>query len=353
MASALINMGIAAMEAGFPDQAIGYQRQAVAYYQASGLASSEAAARTNIGYIHLLLGQPAEAIQESAAAIRLYRLAPSVSWGLAEVLDNISQAYLLTRLQRAGAEPRPGCCQRTQTALRPARTRGRPAPPGQTPCRHRSRRRPCGVERSRRDPPRAGRPERGRGGGTARRPRPFMMRFLASIQRPEEEASTELRAVRSKSAVDEEPGPGNSTDLQGIEFLPAVRAGRTRVDHLAAALVPQLDLRPVRCRPPVPPLAHGVDYQPQVTALRGQPVLEPRRVLRVLHPAQHPVVDKSAWPLHVRMFREMPRRTWKSSNLRTPRNASLTMSRLHHSPTTSRHLATEQVMYSKLVRCIR
>jgi len=53
----------------------------------------------------------------------------------------------------------------------------------------------------------------------------------------------------------------------------------------------------------------------------------------------------------VRMLREIPSLAWKSSKRVTPRKASLTMSRLHHSPTTSRHWATEQVMPSKLVRC--
>src|SRR5580700_1350427 len=53
----------------------------------------------------------------------------------------------------------------------------------------------------------------------------------------------------------------------------------------------------------------------------------------------------------VRMLREMPRRAWKSSNRVTPKNASRTMSRLHHSPTTSRHCATEHLRSSKLVRC--
>src|SRR5437762_13370546 len=51
------------------------------------------------------------------------------------------------------------------------------------------------------------------------------------------------------------------------------------------------------------------------------------------------------------MLREMPSRAWKSSNRRTPKNASRTISMLHHSPTTSRHCATEQFMSSKLVRC--
>src|SRR5205823_10961018 len=51
------------------------------------------------------------------------------------------------------------------------------------------------------------------------------------------------------------------------------------------------------------------------------------------------------------MLREIPNRACKSSKRRTPRNASRTMSRLHHSPTTSRHWATEQCMSSKLVRC--
>src|SRR3954452_22582459 len=50
------------------------------------------------------------------------------------------------------------------------------------------------------------------------------------------------------------------------------------------------------------------------------------------------------------MLREIPRRDWKSSKRRTPRKASRTISRLHHSPTTSRHWATEQFIVSKLVR---
>src|SRR5260370_23432154 len=51
------------------------------------------------------------------------------------------------------------------------------------------------------------------------------------------------------------------------------------------------------------------------------------------------------------MLREIPSLAWKSSKRVTSRKAPLTMSRLHHSPTMSRHWATEQVMSSKLVRC--
>src|SRR3954447_21932189 len=51
------------------------------------------------------------------------------------------------------------------------------------------------------------------------------------------------------------------------------------------------------------------------------------------------------------MLREIPSRAWKSSNRRTPKKASRTINRLHQSPTTSRHWATEQFMSSKLVRC--
>src|SRR5256885_12093008 len=51
------------------------------------------------------------------------------------------------------------------------------------------------------------------------------------------------------------------------------------------------------------------------------------------------------------MLREIPSRAWKSSNRRTPKNASRTINRLHQSPTTSRHWATEQFMSSKLVCC--
>jgi DNA-binding SARP family transcriptional activator/tetratricopeptide (TPR) repeat protein len=94
-AATFINMGIAAMEAGFPDQAIDYQRQALSYYQASGATDQEATARTNLGYIHLLLGQADDAIRETDAAVRLYRLAPTVNLGLADALDNLSQAHLL------------------------------------------------------------------------------------------------------------------------------------------------------------------------------------------------------------------------------------------------------------------
>src|SRR2546421_1821562 len=51
------------------------------------------------------------------------------------------------------------------------------------------------------------------------------------------------------------------------------------------------------------------------------------------------------------MLREIPSLAWKSSKRRTPRNASRMINRLHHSPTTSRHWATEQFISSKLVRC--
>src|SRR5260221_10684583 len=53
----------------------------------------------------------------------------------------------------------------------------------------------------------------------------------------------------------------------------------------------------------------------------------------------------------VRMLREIPRRAWKSSKRVTPMKASRTMSRLHHSPTASRHCAIEQFSSAKLVRC--
>ena len=54
-----------------------------------------------------------------------------------------------------------------------------------------------------------------------------------------------------------------------------------------------------------------------------------------------------------RMLREIPRRRWNSSNRVTPRKASRTMSMLHHSPTTSRHWATEQSMSAKLLRSMQ
>ncbi len=44
------------------------------------------------------------------------------------------------------------------------------------------------------------------------------------------------------------------------------------------------------------------------------------------------------------MFLEIPRRSWKRSNRVTPKNASLMMSIVHHSPTTSRVWATEQLI---------
>ncbi len=50
------------------------------------------------------------------------------------------------------------------------------------------------------------------------------------------------------------------------------------------------------------------------------------------------------------MLREIPRRLWKSSNRVTPKKASRMMSMVHHSPTISRHWATEQSMSAKLFR---
>src|SRR6266508_132658 len=58
--------------------------------------------------------------------------------------------------------------------------------------------------------------------------------------------------------------------------------------------------------------------------------------------------ESSRW---VRTLRAIPSRCWKSSKRDTPKKASLTMSMLHHSPTASRHCATEQVMSSKLFLC--
>ena len=52
------------------------------------------------------------------------------------------------------------------------------------------------------------------------------------------------------------------------------------------------------------------------------------------------------------MLREIPSRLWNSSKRVTPRKASRTMSMLHHSPTTSRHWATEQSKPAKLLRSI-
>src|ERR1700737_4644479 len=51
-----------------------------------------------------------------------------------------------------------------------------------------------------------------------------------------------------------------------------------------------------------------------------------------------------------RMLREMPSRSWNWSKRVTPRKASRTISIDHHSPTTSRHCATEQCMSAKLLR---
>src|ERR1700678_2049580 len=50
------------------------------------------------------------------------------------------------------------------------------------------------------------------------------------------------------------------------------------------------------------------------------------------------------------MLRAIPRRFWKSSNRVTPKNTSRRISIDHHSPTTSRHWATEQCMSTKLLR---
>src|ERR1700730_19406378 len=50
------------------------------------------------------------------------------------------------------------------------------------------------------------------------------------------------------------------------------------------------------------------------------------------------------------MLREIPRRAWKSSKRVTPKNTSRRISIDHHSPTTSRHCATEQCMSAKLLR---
>ncbi len=50
------------------------------------------------------------------------------------------------------------------------------------------------------------------------------------------------------------------------------------------------------------------------------------------------------------MFREIPSRSWKSSKRVTPMKTSRTMSIDHHSPTTSRHWATEQCISAKLLR---
>src|SRR5260370_406553 len=50
------------------------------------------------------------------------------------------------------------------------------------------------------------------------------------------------------------------------------------------------------------------------------------------------------------MLREMPRRSWNWSKRVTPNIASRTISIDHHSPTTSRHWATEQCMSAKLFR---
>src|SRR5262249_6386053 len=46
----------------------------------------------------------------------------------------------------------------------------------------------------------------------------------------------------------------------------------------------------------------------------------------------------------------MPSRCWNSSKRVTPRNASRTISNDHHSPTASRHWATEQCISEKLLR---
>src|SRR2546421_11654799 len=70
------------------------------------------------------------------------------------------------------------------------------------------------------------------------------------------------------------------------------------------------------------------------------------------HPPEHTLVHQAVEPLGEDVPCD-PEASLKASKRVTPRKASRRMRRLHHSPTTSRHWATEQFMSSNLVRCIQ
>jgi hypothetical protein len=145
-------------------------------------------------------------------------------------------------------------------------------------------------------------------------------------------------------------GTGDGPHVGRRHRLTALRAGVDYRGHVAAAFVDEFDGRPGRRLPPVTPLAHGSQDRPEVPTFRREAVVEARRVLAVGNLSNTPAFTRwlRRW---LSTLREMPRRSWKSSKRVTPKNASLTMSMLHHSPTASRHWAIEQLISRKLVRC--
>jgi hypothetical protein len=98
------------------------------------------------------------------------------------------------------------------------------------------------------------------------------------------------------------------------------------------------------------PLAHGRDDLPKVVAFAGEAVLGAGWVVLIGGALEDAVVDEVVEPLSLGVAGD-PQPGPKSAKRFTPKKASWAMRRLHHSPTTSRHWATEQCMSSKLVRC--
>jgi tetratricopeptide (TPR) repeat protein/transcriptional regulator with XRE-family HTH domain len=90
---ALNNLGIASMEAGLPDQAVGYMLRSLAYREAAGLTRDQADSHANLGNIYLLMGRFTESIAHCESAQRLYDREAETGEGRAEALLTMSRAY--------------------------------------------------------------------------------------------------------------------------------------------------------------------------------------------------------------------------------------------------------------------
>jgi tetratricopeptide (TPR) repeat protein len=92
-AATLNNLGIASMEAGLPDKAIGYLLRSLAYRQATGQTRQQADINANLGNIYLLLGRFTESIAHCESAERLYEREAEAGEGRAEALLTMSRAH--------------------------------------------------------------------------------------------------------------------------------------------------------------------------------------------------------------------------------------------------------------------
>jgi tetratricopeptide (TPR) repeat protein len=90
----LMNLGVAAMEAGEQERAIGYLQEALDLHRRTGNRDNQALVHTNLGRLRMIIGDAEGALAEGLAAERLYRENPTADPRQGQAKENLSEAYL-------------------------------------------------------------------------------------------------------------------------------------------------------------------------------------------------------------------------------------------------------------------